>query len=605
MILAGALAFPSIARPFCGFYVGRSSADHSIRTSSVLIVRDGENIALTIRNDPEGPVEDLAFVMPVPASVRARDVNAVSPGLFDAIEQDAAPELEELREEDPCPPAVDAGPPTPPAYPLFCGRPHGRCHMGCAVTPDDLHFVAGEYAVSLHDTCDPAALERDLAREGYVFPPGASATLAPYLRAGMNILVARIAASRLSSTNGRTELTPLQVRYRASRLVVPIAPGLRGASGPRDLFVHVIADGARYEVANRPNVTVPTNLDVGVGAGRFGRFYTALFDHIAERAHGAVVTEHAALLSRSFEPGESRTLGAASPAWMERRSGGVSLGCRPLGDRDSVDPRALHALCRSVLQRRAVVACLERAALAARHVGGRFDFDVTLEARGVMSCSETRGALDVEANACLTRALSDLQDPALEGQASLTLRLSLTADTGGAVLTRLHLRHEPGSPTDDLALRPATPLAGGDDLSASAYAARPALANNFLARYAIRTPWTSEARCANPRRGRWRNPHEPSPCELPPDRSSRIALPSSTSREGEVSLASLLRTRVEGLPEPLAAPAALVARVESPPPRPVTTPARPWRRVALLVVGGGLLVALALAKARFLRGFRR
>ncbi|HUS27936.1 MAG TPA: MYXO-CTERM sorting domain-containing protein, partial [Kofleriaceae bacterium] len=65
-------------------------------------------------------------------------------------------------------------------------------------------------------------------------------------------------------------------------------------SGTQDLIVNILAPGQRYEVANYPNVTIPTNIELKESArDKFGAFYAALFDRTIEAHKGAVVTEYA------------------------------------------------------------------------------------------------------------------------------------------------------------------------------------------------------------------------------------------------------------------------------------------------------------------------
>jgi hypothetical protein len=65
----------------------------------------------------------------------------------------------------------------------------------------------------------------------------------------------------------------------------------------------------RFEVANRKNVTIPTNLDVRASVRpRFGGFYAALFDATMKANPGAVVTEYAWQASTCDPcPGETLT----------------------------------------------------------------------------------------------------------------------------------------------------------------------------------------------------------------------------------------------------------------------------------------------------------
>ena len=75
---------------------------------------------------------------------------------------------------------------------------------------------------------------------------------------------------------------------------MPIRLGLVNSAGTRDRVVRVLGKHKRYEVANYPNVTIPTNLDVAENArGQFGAFYAALFDRTVAKTPRPVVTEYA------------------------------------------------------------------------------------------------------------------------------------------------------------------------------------------------------------------------------------------------------------------------------------------------------------------------
>ncbi|HEX3345685.1 MAG TPA: DUF2330 domain-containing protein, partial [Polyangiaceae bacterium] len=88
-------------------------------------------------------------------------------------------------------------------------------------------------------------------------------------------------------------LSPLRFHYDADSFTLPIRLGLVNSGGTQDLVVNVLAHHQRYEAANYPNVTIPTNLDVAETArDRFGAFYTALFDRTLEKNPRAVVTEY-------------------------------------------------------------------------------------------------------------------------------------------------------------------------------------------------------------------------------------------------------------------------------------------------------------------------
>ena len=88
-------------------------------------------------------------------------------------------------------------------------------------------------------------------------------------------------------------LSPLRFHYDSPDFTLPIRLGLANSNGTQDLIVNILAPNTRYEVANRPNAVIPTNIIVKDEVRtRFGEFYAALFDHVLEKVPGAVVTEY-------------------------------------------------------------------------------------------------------------------------------------------------------------------------------------------------------------------------------------------------------------------------------------------------------------------------
>lgn len=81
---------------------------------------------------------------------------------------------------------------------------------------------------------------------------------------------------------------------------------------------------------------------------------------------------------------------------------------------------------------------------------------------------------------------------------------------GELILTRLHLRHDRGSPAEQLQLRPAGPLLGGVGApSLSARQRAPVLASEgyaFVARYLILHEWPEPITCDAPHRGSFARP---------------------------------------------------------------------------------------------------
>jgi MYXO-CTERM domain-containing protein len=110
----------------------------------------------------------------------------------------------------------------------------------------------------------------------------------------MKWFVAKVDPKKVTFKNGMATLSPLRFHYDSADFALPIRLGLANSSGTQDLIVNILAPNTRYEVANYPNVTIPTNLNVTDAVRtRFGEFYAALFDHAVSQVPGSVVTEYA------------------------------------------------------------------------------------------------------------------------------------------------------------------------------------------------------------------------------------------------------------------------------------------------------------------------
>jgi hypothetical protein len=89
-------------------------------------------------------------------------------------------------------------------------------------------------------------------------------------------------------------LSPLRFHYDSEKFELPVRLGLINAKDKQDLIVHILAKNQRYEVANFPNATIPTNIDLVPSAkNEFGPFYVSLFDRTLKKNPGAVITEYA------------------------------------------------------------------------------------------------------------------------------------------------------------------------------------------------------------------------------------------------------------------------------------------------------------------------
>jgi hypothetical protein len=295
--LAAALAATaSTAYGFCGFFVAGSDAKLTNTASQVVLLRKGNHTVMTLSNHYQGPTENFAMVVPVPVVLKKEDVKTLPADVFDHIDSLSAPRLVEYWEQDPCfieppmpaPTAAMGGAPEMAAAPRRSAK-----DLGVKI---EAQFVSGEYQIVILSARDSGGLETWLHQEKYNIPPGAAAALAPYIRDQMKFFVAKVDIKKVKrDAQGQVVLSPLRFGFDANELRLPVRLGLLNANGKQDLIVYILHPSSRFEVANYPNVFIPTNLDVADEVRKsYGAFYAQLFDEtIAKMNNKAVVTEYA------------------------------------------------------------------------------------------------------------------------------------------------------------------------------------------------------------------------------------------------------------------------------------------------------------------------
>ncbi|EDM80853.1 hypothetical protein PPSIR1_28123 [Plesiocystis pacifica SIR-1] len=304
LTLAAALALPaaamvtapSSAEAFCGFYVAGADAELYNNATMVVMMRDGKRTVLAMQNNYQGPTEDFAMVVPVPVVLQEADVLTLERDVFDRVDQLAAPRLVEYWEQDPCyrPPrpkrsramksmAVESSMPPSEA--------EGDADYGVTI---EAEFTVGEYEIVVLGAQDSTGLDSWLRDNGYSIPEGAADVLGPYVQSGMKFFVAKVDAQKVRfDANGQAQLSPLRFHYDSDTFSLPVRLGLINANGDQDLIIHILGQRQRYELANYPNVTIPTNLEVNNETReRFGQFYASLYDHTVAQNPGAIVTEY-------------------------------------------------------------------------------------------------------------------------------------------------------------------------------------------------------------------------------------------------------------------------------------------------------------------------
>lgn len=283
------------ADAFCGFYVGGADTKLYNNATQVVLLRDGMRTVLSMQNNYQGPPEAFAMVVPVPIVLQKENVKTLPRAVFDRVDQLTAPRLVEYWEQDPCYEAhrdynmrsetAMAVAPSPAAEAKGGGMPLVRV---------EAEFTVGEYDIVILSADDSSALDAWLKTNQYRIPDGAEPVLRPYVQMGQKFFVAKVDPKKVTFKDGMATLSPLRFHYDDDSFRLPVRLGLLNSSGTQDLIVNIIARNQRYEAANYPNLTIPTNIELDESAkASFGPFYVALFDKAVENAKNSVVTEYA------------------------------------------------------------------------------------------------------------------------------------------------------------------------------------------------------------------------------------------------------------------------------------------------------------------------
>ena len=288
LVAAAVAVLATSAHAFCGFYVAGGGAELFNNATQVVLMRDGTRTVLSMQNNYRGPPSDFALVIPVPVILKKDNVKTLSRDVFARIDTIASPRLVEDFEEGECPPLR---PPMPVRYSAGGGpeRPLPK-DLGVKV---EAKFEVGEYEIVVLSAKDALGLDIWLKENKYKIPANAEPLLKPYVQNNWKFFVARVNAKKVNFVDGQAVLSPLRFFYDAEKFELPVRLGLVNSSGTQDLIVHVIGK-TRFEVANRKNVLVPTNVQLKPAAQDvFGGFYAELLQRTFDKNAGAAVTEFA------------------------------------------------------------------------------------------------------------------------------------------------------------------------------------------------------------------------------------------------------------------------------------------------------------------------
>ncbi len=291
LAVGAAVLEPTDAEAFCGFYVSGGDAHLFNNATQVVLMREGIRTILSMQNNYQGPPMGFAMVVPVPVVLKQQNVKTLPPDLFAKIDQLSAPRLVEYWEQDPCRSPVYPGAPPVATAPGAAFDAAAAADGGAVKV--EARFAVGEYQIVILSATEATALEGWLHDNQYQIPDGAAPLFGQYIQQGQYFFVAKVDPAKVTFKDGRAVLSPLRFDYDSESFSLPVRMGMVNSAGQQDLIVYIVSRQGRYEVANRPNVTIPTNIDVSLDVGRdFPIFYSKLFTKTLEVDHDPVVTEY-------------------------------------------------------------------------------------------------------------------------------------------------------------------------------------------------------------------------------------------------------------------------------------------------------------------------
>jgi len=448
-LVVAAVSAPSRdAEAFCGFYVAPGDKPLYNDASMVALMREGTRTVMSMSNNYKGPASDFAMVVPVPVVLQKENVKTLNKAVFTRLETLSAPRLVEYWEQDPCNPyppmPVLSAPPTMVMKSGGAGGAESKKDYGVKI---EAKFEVGEYQILILSAKESDGLERWLVDNKYNIPKGASSALAPYIKEQQKFFVAKVDIKKVQmDAQGVAILSPLRFSYESTDFRLPVRLGLLNAQQKQDLIIFTLSKEKRYEVANYPNVLIPTNLEVSDDTRKsFAPFYAALFDEAVSRGQGkGIVTEY-----------------AWSTPFMSPYGGGKCDPCPPAPLTTDSDLAML---------------------------GGDVLYGI-----GAQPTPPPGGP-----------GGPGMGKPMPGGP------MMWSGGGMNVVLTRLHARYDSTSLSDDLVFKAADAIVGGREFVTKGdeieKGAQPSSVNNFQARYIIRHHWTGPIKCANPKRNVWGGP---------------------------------------------------------------------------------------------------
>lgn len=467
------LTFGAPLFAFPGLLVAKDGAERTVSATTVVLVRHEGISVVTLAAEYEGPLTPFAFVIPVPADVRASGVKTLRRGVLDRVEAVTAPRFHAFYEQDPCDDA-----PLEQSWDEHVKAKGAGFLAPPGLPPPDRHYAVSndislpveptfkdresEFAYSELAFDAPERFRASLAARGYRVTDAALAALGRALRPGQKLLLAEVSPARVElSAGSRVQLGG--IRYFTRQPLAPFAAslGAENTRAPEDLFVFVFDRRGRAAAENQSDVFPPLALRVEPSvAEHLATAYDALFDAVGARHPAAFVTEFAWSTSGCGEPCPDVPL---APDELMTLGGDVLEA-----ETTTAKERAPLPPDEPVLERERFESHLtelapkDRPAAEREHQGERRE----IERRRALSARQTY------------------------------------------VLTRLHRRYAAGEARRDFELGAAPAVSGGVGVPAGARGELapgvvPSPENRVEVRFYALNPWPLGVACSEPKRARW------------------------------------------------------------------------------------------------------
>lgn len=465
LLLAAGLT-PLSASAFPGFIAGKGGEQAVVHSTHAVIMERGDRSVVTVMADYEGPIEDFAVVMVVPGDVSADRVATLKRDYVDRVDKLTAPRFHDFYEADPCEPgewgqewerslkASDTG----AVLGQFKTDPEKKVAKELFVDTEAKQ-KKGEYELQVLD--DQAALDGWLTKAGLKSPAEANAAIAPYLKQGMKLLVAKVDANRIELVGGdRAQLSPIRFWTERPYERFPARVGLASAPPFQEVVLYVFHPEKRFEVKNYNTVFPPTNITVTKDVWeRVGEFYNGVYDKLLAKDPKTVLAEFAWPVEGCGEPCPDAPLMVSE---LMSLGGDVFEDAVPEAERRPEPPEPTKE--------------------------EEEKFKATLEGKKPKEKKEATKAWEEErAQIAYVQALQQRNK---------------------YILSRLHYRYNKSTLSEDLELAATGPVEGGTDLpkgpkGAASTEVKPAKESRLQTRFNFLEPNIKAVNCEKPERWRW------------------------------------------------------------------------------------------------------